>query len=49
MELNHYFTDFMCLKLTKSMIGAEVHSIFIDWLQVEDFDIRASIWPIGAS
>ena len=36
-------------ELTRSTIGAEVHSIFMDWLQVEDFEIRASIWPIGAS
>ena len=35
--------------LTKSTIGAEVHSIFTVWLQAEDLEIRASIWPIGAS
>ena len=49
MELNHYFMIFVCLKLTKSMIGADVHSIFMDWLQAEDFVVRASIWPVGAS
>ena len=31
------------------MIGAEVHSIFMDWRQVEHFEIIASIWPFGAS